>query len=244
MTRPCVAASFGLSLLASAAIVLLAWTGEAAASAIARQTRALPEIPAPLGGEASWIAPAMRLNGVPMTIKRFSSRANADAVLHHYEQQLRTSASMKTRRTREGEWQVLAIMANAYYATIRAHDTAQGAQGTITVTPALAHLKPRKHTNFPHPPTARIISLQEYDDAGIEAQHISLVSRRSVAIEARDFEQRLERAGWQVQRSEAARTTHQAHVLEAQKGAALAFINLHRAARGGATTITIVWRKA
>lgn len=217
---------------------------DATAGTIARQTGTLPDIPAPPGGEASWIAQAMRLNGVPMTIKRFSSTTNADEVLHHYERKLRTRSDMKTRRTREGRWQVLAIMSDDYYVTIRAQDTTGGAQGTITATPALANLKPRKHTSFPHPPSARVVSLQEYDDAGIEAQHISLVSRRSVSMEARDFEQRLARAGWQVQRSEPASASRQTYVLEAQKGAALALINLRRADRGHLTAITIVWRKA
>lgn len=214
------------------------------ASSIAQQTQRLPEIAAPAGGQAAWIARAMRLNGVPMTIKRFSSPANADEVLHQYEQKLRTSSDMKTQRTHEGQWRVLAIITDRYYATIRARNNVHGAEGTITVTPPLADLVARKHTSFPRPETTQVLSLQEYEDDGIEAEHISLVSRRSVAIEAHAFETHLERAGWQLLRSEPTLEQRGGHVIEAQKAAALAFINLRRAESGGATTILIVWRKA
>jgi hypothetical protein len=212
-----------------------------AAESIARQTQRLPDIAAPAGGDAAWIARAMRLNGVPMTIKSFKSPTNADEVLHQYEHRLRTSSDMKMRRAQEGAWQVLAVMTDDFYATIRARNTARGSEGTVTVTPPLSGMKPMKHTRFPHPDSAAVVSLQEYDDAGIEAEHISFASRRSVAIEAQAFAARLSEHGWQVLRNEPAQR-RQGHVIEAQKAAELAFVNLRRAESGGAT-ILVVWRK-
>lgn len=213
-----------------------------AAGSIARQTQSLPDIAAPAGGEAVWIARAMRLNGVPMTIKSFTSPTNADEVLHQYEHRLRTGADMKTRRGLDGAWHVLAVMTDDYYATIRARNTPQGTEGVVIVTPPLAAMKPAKHTRFPHPDSASVVSLQEYDDSGIEAEHISFASRRSVAIEARAFAALLSRRDWQLLRSE---PTHDrnGHVIEAQKSTGLAFIHLRRAESGGAT-ILVVWRKA
>jgi hypothetical protein len=215
---------------------------ECLAGPVAQQTRNLPDIPAPLGGEARWIARSMRLNGVPMTIKQFTTRANADDVLHHYESTLRKSSNMKTRRSVEGSVHVLAVMTDDYYATIRAKNTVHGAAGTITVTPPLANLVPRKHTRFPRPSTAQLVSLQEYDDDGLQAEHISLVSKRGVAIEAREFETALLRDGWELLRSEPSAKHRGSYVIEAQKAASLAFINLRRAERD-ATTIIVVWRK-
>jgi hypothetical protein len=214
------------------------------AGTIASQTQKLPDIAAPSHGESTWIARAMRLNGVPMTIKRFTSAANADEVLHEYERVLRTSVDMKTRRTHESDWRVLAVMTDDYYATIRVRDTARGSEGTITVTPPLAHAKARKHTRFPHPRTAQIVSLQEYEDAGVEAEHISFLSRRSAAIEAREFAALLAKADWQLLRDEPTRQRDGGHVIEAQKAAELAFINVRRADRGTGTMILVVWRKA
>lgn len=212
-----------------------------APGSIARQTQTLPDIGAPAGGEAVWIARSMRLNGVPMTLKSFTSSTNADDVLHHYERTLRSRADMKTRRAHEGEWRVLAVMTDDYYATIRARNTPQGTDGLIIVTPPLADMKPKKRTRFPYPDSAAVISLQEYEDEGVEAEHISFVSRRSAAIEARAFAARLSQTGWQVLRNEATRT-RDGYVIEAQKGAALAFLNVRRADNAG-TTILAVWRK-
>ena len=225
-------------------LMLIVFSGLSNAGTIARQTASLPDIPAPSGGEGAWIARAMRLNGVPMTIKSFVSPTNADEVLHEYERRLRTSSDMQTRRSRDGAWQVLAVMTNNYFVTIRARDTVRGTEGTITVTPALENARARKYTRFPHPDSAQIVSVQEYEDDGIEAEHISFVSRRSAAIEARDFATNLEQQGWHLLRNEPSASGRNAHVVEAQKAAALAFIHLRRAETGGTTTILVVWRKA
>lgn len=231
-----------ITLHSLAVLALCATPPLGAAGSIARQTQTLPDIDAPVGGEAVWIARAMRLNGVPMTIKSFTSPTNAAEVLHQYEHRLRASADMKTRRTQEGDWHVLAVLTNDYYATIRARNTSRGTEGVVIVTPPLADMKPMKRTRFPHPDSAAIVSLQEYDDAGIEAEHISFASPRSVAIEAGAFAARLSQHGWQLLRSE---PTHErdGHVIEAQKATAFALINLRRTETGGAT-ILVVWRKA
>jgi hypothetical protein len=216
----------------------------ASAGNLLRETQKLPDVAAPPGGHAFWIARAMRLNGVPMTIKSFASRSNADEVLHHYERQLRTSSSLKTKRAQEGKWRVLSVAGPSYFITIRARNTARGAEGTIAVSPALAGVSASTRTNFPHPPSMRVVNLQQYDDEGLEAEHISLISTRSVMIEAREFASLLTQHGWQLLRSEGTADRRGGHIIEAQKAAALAFINLQRLQRGGETSIMVVWRKA
>jgi hypothetical protein len=234
--------------LALVLLVLLSGGCAANAGALLRETQPLPDVGPPPGGHAFWIARAVRLNGVPMTIKSFDSSANAEEVLHHYERQLRTSSDLKTKRSQQDNWRVLAVLAPRYYITIRARDTAHGAEGTIAVSPALAQVsaseRMSKRTSFPHPESTRVVNLQQYDDDGIEAEHISLVSARSVTIEAREFSSLLARQGWQLLRSEATADRRGGHVIEAQKSAALALINLQRGNRGGETSILIVWRKA
>ncbi len=225
-----------------ALFALCAATPLVAASPVAEEVRTLPDIGAPAGGKAAWIARAMRLNGVPMTIKSFTAATNAAEVLHQYERRLRRSADMKTRRARHGSWHVLGVMTTEYYATIRTRDTPQGTEGVIIVTPPLADVKPMKRTRFPLPESTTVVSLQEYDDAGVEAEHITLASPRSVVLEARAFTAQLSRHGWQLLRSEATKAGD-GHVIEAQRAAALAFITLRRAEQGG-STILVVWRKA
>jgi hypothetical protein len=229
-------------------MALLSAGYDASAGALLRETQQLPDIAPPPGGHAFWIAHAVRLNGVPMTIKSFESPANAEEILHHYERQLRTSSDLKTKRSQEDPWRVLAVLAPRYYITIRARDTARGAEGTIAVSPGLANVSASQRisnrTSFPLPESTRVVNLQQYDDDGIEAEHISLVSARSVTIEAREFSSLLVRQGWQLLRSEATADRRGGHVIEAQKSAALALINLQRGNHGGDTSILIVWRKS
>ena len=209
-----------------------------------RQVSSLPEVSAPPGGTAVWIAKAMRLNGVPMTLKAFTSAANADEVLQIYERRLRLGSGTRSRRSEEGNERLLTVMAADYYITIRARDAVTGSEGTIAVSPLLANLKPDKRTMFPLPETSRVVSLQAYEDDGIEAEHISAISKRTPAIEARAFVAALEQRGWQLLRSEPSATNAAGYVIEAQRAAALAQITLQRAPRSVETTIMIVWRKA
>jgi hypothetical protein len=233
---PCTSSAF---LFLAAMLVMSA----AHASSLQRQTQSLPDVAAPPTGQAYWIARSMRLNGLPMTLKSFSASGNADEVLNHYERELRRSSDQKTRRSQEAQWQVLSVMAPTYFITVRARNTARGAEGTIAVSPRLSEAKASTRTQFPHPESARVTSLQQYDDEGIEAEHISLISRRSVTIEAREFARLLSREGWQLLRNETA-ADRRGYIIEAQKAAALAVVNLHRMERGGATSIMVVWRKA
>jgi hypothetical protein len=226
------------------AIVAVLATSAAHTSTLQRETQALPDVAAPPAGQAYWIARSMRLNGVPMTLKSFAAPVNAAEVLNHYERELRTSSDQKTRRSHEAQWRVLSVMAPKYFISVRARDTARGAEGTIAVSPPLSEARASTHTRFPHPDSARVVSLQQYDDEGIEAEHISLMSRRSVTIEAREFARLLAREGWQLQRNEGAADRRGGYIIEAQKAASLAVINLHRTERGGATSIMVVWRKA
>jgi hypothetical protein len=225
-----------------ASVVAMLFAADGSAGELMRETRELPDIGAPPGGQAFWIARAMRLNGLPMTIKSFASPANAAEVLSYYERRLRTGDHVESKRTVDENWQALAIRSPGYYVTIRAHDTRRGAEGTIAVSPALAHVSASTRTKFPHPATARVVNLQQYDDDGVEAEHISLVSVRSVAIEAHEFAAQLAREDWQILRSEVT-TDRRGHVIEAQKAASLAFINLQRLPPGGDTSIMVVWKK-
>jgi hypothetical protein len=223
--------------------VLAAMSLPVRAGALGDATAALPDIAPPASGQAFWIARSMRLNGVPMTMKSFSASTNASEALNHYERDLRLSSDQSTRRTKSGVWQVLSVSAPTYFVTIRARDTLHGTEGTIAVSRPLQQARASHDTRFPHPDIARVVNLQQYDDDGIEAEHISLVSTRSVSMLARDFAVVLKREGWELLRSEAS-ARRGGYVIEAQKAAALAFIHIQRRERGGDSSIMVVWRKA
>jgi hypothetical protein len=121
----------------------------------------------------------------------------------------------------------------------------RGSEGTIAVSPLLENAVTPVKTSFPHPASTKLVSLQEYDDDGIEAEHISLLSMRSVGIEAEAFLQALAREGWQVVREHAMNNVSRGHVIEAQLGTQQALLTLlpdH--ANPAFTAVIVVWRKA
>jgi hypothetical protein len=213
----------------------------ALASDFTRTTRSLTELPAPPQGHSEWIARSMRMNGLPMTIKSFRSRLSADALCKHYAAS-GPRQHVATQQTRNGEWWVLSMSTRNELTTIQARDTVAGSEGTITVSPSLDAAQLHVDTTFPRPSSTAIVNLQEYDDAGVEAEFISLSSMRSVTVESRSFVDKLHRDGWQVQQRPAQPGSGQ--IIEAQKGAQHALLNLMRNRAQPGTAIVVVWKKS
>jgi hypothetical protein len=224
-------------------ILLLCALPGAWAGALSRITAALPDVPAPPQGHVEWIAPSMRLNGLPMTLKTFESGLTPADVFNYYEREAARWGHNEFRRTTTAAAHVLSIRSNRYAITVEASDTVRGCQGTITVSGLPERYVASTQSRFPHPRTTRILNRQEYDDDGIEAEHLSLSSARSSGIEANAFVAELNRAGWQVVRHESAQA--RGVVIEAQRGAELAQLTLQPDRSGAATTaIVIVWKKS
>ena len=222
--------------------LLLAQTAHA--GQLAQQTARLPELPAPPQGTTQWVARSMRMNGVPMTIKIFETHLAPDELFGFYEEEASRWGRNEFHREIRGSEQLLSIRSRRYLITIEAKRTIAGSEGTITVSepPELATAK--LSSRFPHPESARVVNCQQYEDDGIEAEHLSLASSRAPAVEAQAFVQHLTQAGWQILRQESMQTSR-GIVIEAQLGAQLAQLTLTAdASRLAATAIVVVWRKA
>ncbi len=226
------------------ALLLVALACPARAGQLTRTTAALPDLPAPPQGSAQWIARSMRMNGLPMTLKAFESRLPPDAVLAHYESLLKVSSSHQTSRQTNSPWQVLVFKSQEHLITVHARAVNAGTEGTIMVSPLLEPTAIRMRTDFPKPPSAHIVNLQQYDDSGIESEHISLSSDRSPFVEAQAFSQLLIRDGWTIIGTRPTQQSHRGFVLEAQRDAEQALlVIMPDAARATSTAIVITWKK-
>lgn len=215
------------------------------AETVARLAASLPDIGPPPQGEVRWIARSMRFNGMPMTLKVVQTRLSPTDLFTFYEASMRGQPGKEFRRSTMGEWQLLSIKSPRYYATLQVRPVIAGSEGTIAVTLSPGRASPKLSSEFPRPLTTRIVSLQEYDDAGIESEHIRLSSRRAVTAEARAFQQELERAGWQIRKQQATRAASRGVVIEAQHGAQQALLTLlPDEVRPSSTAIIVVWRKS
>jgi hypothetical protein len=224
--------------------LLFAFAGSAQAGALARETAAFPELPPPPGGSAQWIARSMRMNGLAMTLQSFQSRLTADAVLSHYESWSRSRGHGKSRRSRSAGGQQLSLDLEPYLVTIEAQASAGRTIGTILVSKGPKSSPPLITTAFPTPASTSVVNLQQFEDEGIEAEHISLISERAPHVEAQAFARVLEREDWVLTREQPMRQLVRGRVLEAQKGAQLASITIFPHQLSGTTTaVVIVWKK-
>lgn len=215
------------------------------AGMLAKLTAGLPDVPAPPQGEAQWVAASMRMNGLPMTLKTFQSRLDTDRVFDHYESLAHRWGRSEFRRITNGTHRLLAIRSVTHVITIEARATIGGCEGTITVSGLPESATAPGRTDFPHPPTARVVSRQEYEDAGIEAEHLSFVSQRTVVVEAEAFAGELLRAGWQILRQQSMERRGRGVVIEAQHGSQQALVTLQTDSRERSrTAIVVVWRKS
>jgi len=205
----------------------------------------LPDIAAPTQGSAQWIARSMRMNGLPMSLKAFASRLSPDAVLAYYESELKSSGSHEVRRAMNAPWHVLMFKSHDYLITVQARRAHAGSEGTILVSPALDPARLKAQTDFPRPSTTRIVNLQQYDDAGMRSEHISLSSERAPFTEAQAFSQLLITHGWNVIDTRPTRESYRGFVLEAQRQAEQALlVIIPDAARPSTTAIVVTWKKS
>ncbi len=215
------------------------------AERLVRTTAHLPDLAAPPQGTAQWIARNMRMNGLPMTLQAFESRLSPDAVLSYYESQLRSLGSHDVRRSVNSPWRVLMFKSHDLFVTVHARPANAGSEGTILVSPALDPGVLRLHTDFPRPPGARIVNLQQYDDAGIRSEHISLASERTPFAEAQAYSQLLVTSGWNIIDTRPTYQSHRGFVLEAQRQAEQALVVIvPDAAHPSTTAIVITWKKS
>lgn len=205
----------------------------------------LPDLAAPPQGSAQWLARSMRMNGLPMTLKAFESRLSPDAVLAYYESEIKTSGSHDVRHSMRSPWHVLMARSRDHFITVHARSISSGSEGTILVSPALDPAALKLRTEFPRPPTARVINLQQYDDAGMQSEHISFASERAPFTEAQAFSQALISSGWTILNTRPTQESHRGFVLEAQRQAEHALlVIMPDAARPAATAIVVTWKKS
>jgi hypothetical protein len=215
------------------------------AGPLASITAALPQVEAPPQGRAQWVAPSMRLNGLPMTLQVFESRLDPQALIYHYESWARARQGSETRRSTNAPWQVLTIRTPRHQITIQASESPGGSQGTIAVSPRLETGRWQLETKFPLPSGTAIVNLQQYDDSGIESEHLGLASQRSVLLEVMRFSQLLQREGWQLIADRPATDSARGRVVEAQRGAEHAVLTfLPDRTKPSATAIVIAWKKS
>ncbi|MFK8017150.1 MAG: hypothetical protein AB8G17_17130 [Gammaproteobacteria bacterium] len=154
----------------------------------------LPELEEMQGMSSTWAAKKMAMNGVPMTIKTFTTPKSAEKVLEFYEREWK-QAGLDANRQDFGKYTTVATAQGNYFYSVQVRDASGGvSEGRITVS---ARVKgSSKDTSFPLPRRSETVSKIDSLDAGKRAESIVAYAPGSAVQNAQWYERELRRQGW------------------------------------------------
>lgn len=201
----------------------------------------LPELEVMDGMQASWAAERMAMNGVPMTIRTFTSHRSAERVLSFYEKRW-LAVGLTPRRTGYGEYQTIGAANDEVFFSVQVRDERGGSEGRITVS-RRDHAG-SKRTEFPLPRRTETVSKIDSLDAGTRAESIVAYAPGSPLENATWFERELVRQGWSRDPYVTEDTTSE-KVLAFQRNAELCQLTLvpNQPGYRGKTMLLIHWIK-
>lgn len=187
------------------------WVGTALAQAsFTRGPTPWPDLPAPPKARVEWVSDDMRLNGVPMRIQRFQSRASKDEIVAYYTSYWQTSqvpaqpGKTSAAVTSRGHDTLVARTTGPFYSLVKVRSARTGSEGTIS-TSLLLGTEPSLNTaGVPAPASARPANVVEAIDNGKRNKQVLFVSRDSLASVAAWYAQTLHAAGWTLLQENAA----------------------------------------
>ncbi len=153
----------------------------------------LPELELMQGMEASWAAERMAMNGVPMSIRTFTSGRSAQRVLEFYERRWQKNGLTPKREAFDGYRTIGAAREDLYF-SVQVRDSRGGSEGRITVS--RRDYAGDKKTRFPLPRRTQTVSKIDSLDAGTRAESIVAYAPGSALENASWFTNELARQGW------------------------------------------------
>lgn len=183
----------GAALLAG----LVSWAG--AQNSFTYGSTPWPLIPEPPRSQVQWVSDDMRINGVPMRVQSFESKASKEEVVAFYASHWRAgSADSPVAVTPAGADTLVGRPHGPFYlmAKVRAADGG-GAQGTLSVS-QVEGIAPRiDASGIPVPANgAQAVNVVESNDAGKRNKQVIWLTKGSSATVAAQYHSTLTRAGW------------------------------------------------
>jgi len=156
-----------------------------------------PQIKVPPGAETQWVAEDMVHNGVPMRIRRFTTRDDVQSVIDYYFTRWVPPGTSREVITSLGPWSVLARPRGRYVLSVQVRAADRGAEGFLAVSDlGKAKLHRKLGAGFPHLRGTQVLGDSQSRDHGRKAR--TLVLRNDFSMDANHafYEQQLGAAGW------------------------------------------------
>lgn len=188
-----------------------------AQSSFTHGATAWPEIPEPPRSEVRWVSDDMRINGVPMRVQSFESKASRQEVQAFYTAHWRAGSGGQAPLaiTAAGADTLLGKPHGPFYLMVRLRAAeGGGSQGTLSVS-QIQGIEPRiDASGIPAPArSAQAVNVVESIDAGKRSKQVLWLSRDSAAAMAAAYHGSLARGGWKLVQEQNALDGAQASVV-------------------------------
>lgn len=157
-----------------------------------------PVIEPPPGASVEWVGDDMKLNGVPMQIRRFTSGMSVTEVMAFYRDRWKERLSPVENTV--GEWRIIGRQSGDFYLTVQAKKSdSSGSEGFLGVSrlPAVATGGgPVFDTRFPKMEGTEVVSDVDSNDKGKLGKTLILKNDYSVQSNASYYQSVLPTQGW------------------------------------------------
>ncbi len=207
--------------------------------------KTLPEIETLNGMKLQWIGKQMAINGLPTSMRAFSSDLGADQVLDIYQDRWKVRGLGQLARTEFDGAESVGMEYRGHYYSVQAYDIAGGSEGVLTVSLApVEEMAPDFSTRFPLPFGSNVEQKIEAIDSGTRMETLIVTSDQSVGSLASYVDASLQREGW-VDQNFSRASNHGQRVLSFQRGTELSQITIieRPPAYPDKTMMTVHWVK-
>ena len=156
-----------------------------------------PEVPMPPKAKVEWIAPSLRINGIPTRVMQFESRASRTEIVDYYRTTWSGGAEHKPSVRPVGQLTVVGQTHGPYLMTIEVADGPRGtSHGLISVARVLGSSVDRNPGVLPLLGGAHLVSVVESDDPGKRSRQMVVVSPQAPATVTDFYRASFVNAGW------------------------------------------------
>jgi len=170
-----------------------------ATSARALGSELWPELPLPPKAKVEWVGDSMRVNGVPMRVMHFESRAGRSEIVEYYRAYW--SGGYETRPSVRplGDATVVGQAHGPYFMTVKVRDAGDGgSEGLISVSRLLGTKIERSAGPLALMPGAKVLQVVESNDPGKTSRQMVISNPSAPQSVAQYYLSWFQDEGWQV----------------------------------------------
>lgn len=152
-----------------------------------------PAFPEPPKSDSKWMLRDTQVNGLPMKVKVFHSKASTNSVLDYYRNRWRD----EYEENRSGLWQQISKIDERYMYLVQVQADGKGSWGRQSVTDLRSIKTSRPGRGVPMMRNSTVISDFDDNDKGWRARTVGLINDFSINSNRKFYSDHFLKRGWQ-----------------------------------------------